>query len=170
MITRPTMQYSGFKFVEIGEFFLSDAPLDVTYRGQQDRITIELRLHKDEYKYASENVYIVSMNGEAVYVGEYSGTLAKRWLRRGKYIWHNKDVNVADAIRAGKDVRLHLLKDPFGHHSSGIAINVAKAIEHHILQSNPPAWNVRNKKATVRRAKNRSSTESGITIRSSGQP
>ncbi len=143
------MEFCNYKFIKVGRFSISDKPLNVTYNGKQDSVSVELKLDHDEYRDIGESVYLVLVNDAVKYVGEYSKSLSNRWIKRRKdnYIWHHQDINIAKALNERSEVLLYLLEDPFITHPCGIELNVSKAIEHDILQRAPAnlgLWNKRN--------------------------
>ena len=76
--------------------------------------------------------------------------MGDRWIKRKKdnYIWHEQDLNISNELKSGNEVLLYLIENPFLMYPNGIELNVAKAIEHDILQrvsSSHELWNKRNK-------------------------
>ena len=140
-------EFSGHRFIKVGEFVKSENPLQIKFDGHDAIISVELALYREEFKKIGESVYMITMNTEPVYVGEYSGTLEDRWLktRKSNYIWHNKDVQIAKYINEGNALCFYLARDIFVFTGAGKRINIAKSIEHDILQDNAlNLWNKRN--------------------------
>lgn len=72
----------GFEFVEVGEFYINEKPLNVTYDGKPDIVSVSLKLVNDEIKKVGESAYLVYVDDELAYVGEYLYNLENRWIKR----------------------------------------------------------------------------------------
>lgn len=139
--------FSGHKFVKVGEFVKSETPLQITFEGKPSVVSVELKLYQEDFRKIGESVYMVTVNARPVYVGEYSGTLESRWLKNGKgsYIWHNRDVDIVREVDQGNKLDFYLARDVFALTSTGKRVNIAKSIEHDILQDKDlDLWNKRN--------------------------
>jgi hypothetical protein len=143
-----TLENSKYEFVKVGQFVKSKAPLKVRFEGKDDEVTIELQLYHEDIKKVGECVYLVTVDGVPMYVGEYSRTLESRWLRSGNYIWHNKDLLIIEEVNSGKRVDFYLAKNVYVM-INGREINISKSIEHDILQVEHLPWNKRNAKVDV---------------------
>jgi hypothetical protein len=144
------MKFCDYEFIHVGKFVRTKKPLKVKFDGKQDQVTVELEFVNERVKEISESVYLVTVNSEVKYVGEYSKTLGDRWLKREKdnYIWHSQDISISDELRNEHKVLLYLIKNPFISHSNGHELNISKSIEHDILQRTPARhelWNKRNR-------------------------
>lgn len=138
------MNFLDYKFVEIGEFKISKIPLEVIYGGKADKVTVELELYSDKYKQIGESVYLIVLDGEPHYVGEYSKNLDSRWFKKENYIWHHKDIHISKALNNGAKVKLFLIDSPFINLENGNELNISKSIEHDILKKKNLKWNKRN--------------------------
>jgi hypothetical protein len=142
----------GFTFKLAGDFFINPIKSPKKYKWGDnqktfDHITTSINFMEDGADQKTEQAYVVTVDREVVYVGEFSGTLRERWLKVDNYIWHNKDHLIYKAILNGKNVSLWLIVDPCIKISSGLEINICKSIEHHILKNNNLLWNQRNNKS-----------------------
>ena len=136
----------GFKFVKVGEFYLTDKPYPVTFDGKQDSIKVCIKLVDELFLNSDESAYLVYVEDEIFYVGEFSYSLKDRWLRRENYVWHGIDDYVEAMLSPPneKKVSLWLTVDPYIIHGS-TRLNISKSIEQEILrQTQPmPVWNKR---------------------------
>lgn len=131
----------GYDFVKVGTFKLGEVR-EVTYRGKRVEIRVVLDLVHPDFKKADESVYILCVNDEPYYVGEYSYNLADRWLRGSGYIWHHKDDLVEEETKKGNSVTIWIIIDPYRTVGERNTINISKAIEQDILKKEyPPIWN-----------------------------
>lgn len=143
MTTKNTV--AGFEFVKLGDAYLSDKFVELTYNKKKQLWNVALKPVDERFLRAEESVYLVFVDETVVYVGEYSKTFRDRWLTKGCYIWHSVDVQIRDALNAGHQVSIWIAEFPYLPRPDGQLINVSKAIEHDILKSAfPPEWNKRN--------------------------
>ncbi|WP_039926872.1 hypothetical protein [Alcanivorax sp. DG881] len=143
-----TLENSKYEFVKVGRFVKSKTPLKVRFEGKDDEVTMELELCHEDIKKVGECVYLVTVDGVPVYVGEYSRTLESRWLRSGNYIWHNKDLLIVEEVNSGRRVDFYLAKNVYVMINER-EVNISKSIEHDILQVENLPWNTRNAKVDV---------------------
>ena len=80
------MKFCEYNFVHVGDFVRSDIPLEITFEGKPDKVTVDLELMNDRFRNIGESVYLVTVNSVVTYVGEYSKTLGERWIKRKKTI------------------------------------------------------------------------------------
>jgi hypothetical protein len=151
------MKFCEYIFIHVRNFVRSDTPLEITFDGKPNVITVDLNLLNENFRNIGESVYLITVNELVKYVGEYSKTLGERWIKRkkDKYIWHDQDINISNELKAGSKVSLYLIESPFCMLPNGIELNVAKAIEHDILQrapTSPELWNKRNKQLDLRQS------------------
>lgn len=137
---------NGFEFIKLGDVYLSDTPLKATHNGNTFDWYLSLKATDDRLLDAGESAYLVYFDDELVYIGEYSTTFAKRWLREKKYLWHSDtiDNNAKEAVLQGKQVTVWITKDPYVTTTCGREFNVSKVIEHQLLSMAPPVFNKRN--------------------------
>jgi len=134
----------GFEFAKIGTFHITDEPHPVIYDGLSDHIQVEMRLISEKFTNADESVYLIYVNDVLYYVGEYSYNLKERWgLRKGKYIWHHKDVEIEKELRKNNNVNIWIIVDPYVCTGDSSKINISKSIEQEILKRKMPIWNTR---------------------------
>lgn len=144
-----TKEYSGFSFIHAGDFFVNDIKSIKKYKwgdanDTHDNLSTCIKFSKEHLDQKIEQAYIVTVGETVVYVGEFSNSLRDRWLKVDNYIWHHKDHLIFEALTLKKDVSLWLVNDPWVETPSGLKINIAKSIEHHILKNNDLLWNQRN--------------------------
>ena len=136
----------GFKFVKVGEFYLSDKPYPVTFNGKADCIKVCIEFVDDLFMKSDESAYLVYVDDELHYVGDFSYNLEDRWLRRHNYVWHgiDEDIEATLSLPDKKKVSLWLTVDPYTIHEAK-KLNISKSIEQEILrQTKPmPKWNKR---------------------------
>jgi hypothetical protein len=136
---------AGFKFIEVGIFYVSDEPLEAKYNGKNTLASVCIKLRHDTFKKVGESAYILFVDEDLVYVGEYSYNLEDRWLKKGKYVWHHKDNDILKALKENRRVTLWLSMNPYITIENGNSINISKSIEQEILKRLPLPWNVRGK-------------------------
>lgn len=152
---RPRKSLLGFEFVKLGHAYLCEEPLKpkgkkagepLMYQGKQLDWRVALKLEDERFLRVGESAYLVTLNDELVYVGEYSKTFESRWLRDGRYIWHGDKVDnlIKKALLNNDLVEIWITASPFADIGQGEQINISKAIEHKILRLCPPPWNTRN--------------------------
>ena len=98
---------------------------------------------------SQRGVYVVTVNGSAVYVGKYARTLAKRWLyTRQNYIYHHTRHRIAELLAGKHDVRVYVADEQdlvrqisMGAQTSSPWINT-DGIERALIYTLKPAWNV----------------------------
>jgi hypothetical protein len=134
---------NGFEFVKVGNFYINNQPLEITYKGKKDKVSISLGLINEQFKNADESAYLICSEDELVYVGEFSYNLEDRWLRKKVYVWHHKDELIEQEILKNKNVSLWLIVNPFVQISDNTSINISKSIEQEILKKKKPLWNKR---------------------------
>ncbi len=135
---------SGFNFVKVGEFYKSSESLTVTYKGKKYDIDLAINFIDEVFKNSDESAYLILINDtERVYVGEFSYNLEDRWLRKGKYVWHDSDEKIIEELNKNNKVSLWLTVDPFYELPNGTKINISKSIEQEVLKNIYPDWNVR---------------------------
>jgi hypothetical protein len=78
---------NGFEFVKVGNFYINNQPLEITYKGKKDKVSISLGLINEQFKNADESAYLICSEDELVYVGEFSYNLEDRWLRKKVYLF-----------------------------------------------------------------------------------
>ena len=143
----------GWEFIKIGTFYCCKKPFEYSEKveGVKKTITYEhpaaLRLIDDYFLKASESAYVLKIDNEIKYVGEYSSTLQDRWLRRRKdttewLSWHsdNLDNKITSALKDSNEkseISLWLTVNPFLDGPNG-PINISKAIEQDFLLSDEP--------------------------------
>lgn len=134
----------GFEFAKIGTFHITEEPHPVICDGINDHIQVEMRLISEKFASADESVYLIYVNDVLHYVGEYSYSLKERWgLRKGRYIWHHKDVKIEEALRNNSIVDIWIIVEPYICTDDGSKINISKSIEQEILKRKKPIWNTR---------------------------
>lgn len=136
---------SGFKFVKIGEFYKCDEPYQVKFEGKEISIDLSIKLISDMFKQSDESAYLIFVNDNLVYVGEYSYNFEDRWLRKSKYVWHNTDDRIEEQLLLNNNVSLWLSVDPFIILPDDSRINISKSIEQEILKKEDLVWNKRGK-------------------------
>ena len=123
----------GFEFVKIGEAYLSDSPLEVTFNGEplKDwRLKLKLVVNEDILN-AEQSAYLVFNNSKLLYVGYYSNSFKKRWWKKKGYFWHGDilDNKVNKLVREeNNDVSVWLSVDPYVG-----KFNISKLIEDEII-------------------------------------
>lgn len=152
-MTETSIELQGFIFDLAGRFFINPIKSIRKYKWQENKV--------DRYEHIStciefieegtdqrqELAYIITVDDEIKYVGEYSKTLRLRWLKVDNYIWHHKDHLIFKALKQGCKVSLWLVNNPTVSTASGEVVNISKSIEHHILKNNLLEWNKRNNKS-----------------------
>ena len=113
-------------------------------RHHHDHITTSIEVVDADIEKRREAAYIVTVDQEVKYIGEFSNSLRDRWIKVENYIWHHKDHLIFDALNRGCDVSLSLVDNPEVSLPSGELVNISKAIEHHILKHHKLEWNMRN--------------------------
>lgn len=146
-----TKEFCGFTFIHAGDFYINTIKSPKKYKwgdvnNTYDHITTCIRFSEENLPDKVEQAYIITVDNEVVYVGEFSNSLRDRWLKTDNYIWHNKDHLIYAELTRKAEVALWLTKDPYVDISGGLKINISKSIEHHILKNNNLAWNQRHNK------------------------
>lgn len=150
------IELHGFIFELVGTFKIGEkSPRKYKWTDHKgphhDHITTMLEFTSEDTAQRRETAYLITVDDGIKYVGEFSNTLRDRWLKVGNYIWHHKDHLIFEALEAGNNVSLWLMKDPMMTMPHGEMINISKAAEHHILKANSAAdrftWNQRNRKS-----------------------
>ncbi len=138
---------SGFDFVKIGTAEICEQGVIVKQRGGEYLWNLSLNLINDDFADAEQSAYVVYVESELVYAGQYSKSFADRWLKQRKYFWHSENVddNVHEHVKNGKDVSVWLSINPYLEGPHGEMINVNKAIEQKIIEQYNPQWNSRGK-------------------------
>ena len=145
-----TIALEGFAFRHVGDFFINPVKSPKKYKwGDKenkicDYITTCIRFIEDGLDKKEELAYIVTVNNDVVYVGEFSNSFRDRWLKIDNYIWHHKDHLIYQALCNKSEVSLWFIVDPYIKSLSGVKLNISKSIEHHILKNINVEWNIRN--------------------------
>ena len=149
------LNVAGFDFIKLGHAYLCERALlpkgknagkPLIYNKKELDWRVALKFDDERFRQVGESAYLVTLNGDVVYVGEYSNTFESRWLRDGQYIWHGDTVDneIKKALTNDEVIELWITVSPFINLGPNEQINVSKAIEHKILQLYPPKWNRRN--------------------------
>jgi len=140
------MEIHGFKFYLCGRFYNNSLPSKRSYKwdGETKPLYTSIEFIDSNTDSKEELAYIVTVNNEAKYVGEFSKTLRDRWLKTECYTWHHKDHLIESAISNGDLVELWLLLNPVVELPTSVSLNISKAVEHHLLKNQVFDWNKRN--------------------------
>jgi len=145
-----TIKVSGFDFIKVGKAIHCDKGIQTTYKGKPLHWHLALDLIHEDFADAEQSTYLVYVDNELVYVGEYSSSFEKRWLKRRRDFWHSDNIDnkvkklVGDG-KNGKDVSVWLSLDPYVIGPNNEMININKAIEQMIIEQHEPIWNKRGK-------------------------
>ena len=145
-----SMMIENFTFNHVGDFYRNEIRSKKQYswgdknNKQKGHLYTCINLFDDDFDKATELAYLVTVDEEVMYVGEFSNSFRDRWLITENYIWHHKDELIRDALREGKKVSLWFINEPCSEVYPGVNINICKSIEHHILKNKNLAWNKRN--------------------------
>lgn len=145
-----SINVEGFTFNHVGDFHINSTKSAKKYTwgktGEKrcEQLVTCIRLFEDSLKKMKELAYLVTVDGEPMYVGEFSNSFENRWLKVDNYVWHHKDDLIYDDLKKKKKVALWFVEDPFVDISSGVKLNISKSIEHHILKNKTLKWNIRN--------------------------
>ncbi len=139
-----TQTIYGFDFVKIGEFYENKEPL-ITRNKKPYNLCINLI--DDGFAKLGESAYVVLVEDEIRYVGEYVYNFKDRWLRQEIYSWHHIDHNIPSVLEEDKSVTIWVTINPYITIGDN-EINISKSIENEILKNhtNPDRlWNKRGK-------------------------
>lgn len=138
---------AGFDFIKIGTAERCDTGVKVKQRGSEYQWHLALNLIHDDFADAEQSTYLVYVENDLVYVGEYTSSFAERWLKQRKYFWHSENVDdkVNAQVKDGKNVSVWISVDPYLDGPNGEVINVNKALEQRIIEQYNPPWNSRGK-------------------------
>lgn len=134
---------SGFEFVKVGEFSISDAPCQL----KNGPLTVKLDLYIQDFEKADETAYFITCDDKIVYVGEYTYNLKDRWLTRGHANHHMHD-NIENSLNNKQQLFLWLCISPYCDIAGNEKLNVSKSLEHKIMSNHKnhnDLWNKRNK-------------------------
>jgi hypothetical protein len=142
-----TINLAGFDFIKIGTAERCGTGVKVKQRKKEYQWHLALNLIHDDFADAEQSTYLVYVEDELVYVGEYTSSFAERWLKQRKYFWHSENVDdkVNDHVKNGKKVSVWISVNPYLDGPNGEMINVNKAIEQRIIEQYLPPWNKRGK-------------------------
>ncbi|MGL6258802.1 hypothetical protein [Vibrio sp. WXL210] len=140
------MLFDGFEFVKVADFFTA-APCEYKRRKQDGEWTAALELVTDVVRQAERNCYIIVVDGQPRYAGEYMYNMQDRMIKTVNgvdYFDHHKFNQVQDALAAGSKVELFIVADPYTM-MGGRPRNAAKMIEQELIDHNSDelTWNVR---------------------------
>jgi hypothetical protein len=145
-----TINVEGFTFNHVGDFYINPIKSAKKYtwgeKGdkQCDHLSTCISLFEDFSDETKELVYLVTVDEEVSFVGEFSNSFRDRWLKTDNYIWHHKGHLIDDALIKNRKVSLWFVVDPYLDTLSGVKLNISKSIEHHILKNRSLDWNKRN--------------------------
>lgn len=145
-------EYFGFQFTKIGFAVLSDIKTDVKYRGEMIKdwdVVIEFLYPGCEL--AGQSTYLVFVDDQLKYAGEYSGTFQERWILPRNGVWYiahsDNDFRIQDLLRSDEppEISIWLCSDPFIVASDGERWNNNLALERRIITELQPEWNKRGR-------------------------
>ncbi|MEY8241892.1 MAG: hypothetical protein RPT25_16210 [Cycloclasticus sp.] len=134
---------AGFDFIKTGTFYRASSSITRKYKGKDEALYLSLKLIDEDIKRVGESAYLLLVDDELVYVGEYSRNLANRWLVKGNYVWHHKDLDIIAAMADESSVTIWLVTDPFVMLKNGTKLNISKSIEQEVLRQHDLPWNKR---------------------------
>lgn len=104
--------YFGFQFAKIGIAALSDNKTDFTYQGKviQGWDVVISFLHSG-CESVGQSTYLIFVNDQLKYAGEYSGTFQERWLLPRNGLWYLQHSENDNRIQ---DVAVHFLNTTDG--------------------------------------------------------
>lgn len=132
------IKISGFEFVKIAEFFINQVTYKVTKGGKPVSLDVSIKLIDQRFEKLDESAYVIMSGEEIVYVGEFSYSLKHRWIKGNNYAWHGTVDKIKIELQKLKPVSLWVTANPFSRR-----INISKSIEHEILKTKLPPWNIR---------------------------
>jgi len=145
-----TKDINGFIFNHVGDFYINSVRSVKKYTWwekkdkKREHLSTCIQLFDDNSDKVKELVYLVTVDGNVMYVGDFSNSFRARWLKTENYTWHHKDHLIEDELIKRKKVSLWFIADPYVNTTSGVELNISKSIEHHILKNNNLNWNKRN--------------------------
>ncbi len=131
---------SGFRFVKVGQFLLSDKP----YQFKNWTSKIVLSLYDKKYEKADETVYLVMSDHEILYVGEFTYNLKDRWISKN-HVNHHMHNNIEELLTRGKNLSIWLAISPYCETPEIGELNISKSLEQWIMREYQPKWNSRSK-------------------------
>lgn len=143
----------GFEFVKIGIILQTETKTDVRYREQTALdwdIVVEFIYPGCEK--ASQSTYLMFVDDELKYAGQYSGVFSDRWLLHRNGLWyldHSKiDFRVQKLLKSDNppEVSIWLAMHPYLTATDGEIWNVNKALEQRIIFELQPEWNYTGKR------------------------
>ena len=144
------MIFDDIEFVKVADFEEA-SPRAYTVGGKKsdDKWTASLKMLDERYAKAERNCYLIVVDGNPVYVGEYQWNLATRMIQLDKsngllYFNHHKWKEVQTELENGRKVELFLCLYPYVRLGNRIE-NAAKTIEQSLLDGNSQklVWNKR---------------------------
>lgn len=135
----------GFDFIQIGSFYKNETPLNVRYNNKDSKVWVSLKLADEKFKQIKKSTYLIYVDDKLMYVGSYSNTLEHRWIKKGEYIWHHKDIQIQEKLEEGKMVSLWILENPEFELKDchRLPLNISRSLEQEIIDKNKPLWNRR---------------------------
>jgi|SRR5690554_5771671 len=135
----------GYQFLKVATACFCEEGIRPIFDGNDIHWRVALDIIFPETLSAEQSVYLVFVgeDSDPVYVGQYSETFEKRWLKAKKYVWHseNVDMKIKGALEAGKEVTVWLSLNPYVKTTDGRVLNVNKAIEQLLIDKLKPQWN-----------------------------
>jgi len=140
--------FFGFHFVKVAKISLTETKTDVRY-GEQTAFDWDVVV---EFIYpgceqASQSTYLVFVDDELKYAGQYSGVFSDRWLLRRNGLWyldHSKmDYHIQTLLQSDNppEVSVWLTLHPYLTSPDGETWNINKALEQKIIYELQPEWN-----------------------------
>lgn len=147
------MELEGYQFVKVATAYFCDEGIHPRFNGEPIHWCVALDVITPEVLSAEQSAYMVLVGEDSspVYIGQYSQTFERRWLKSKKYVWHseNVDMKIKGALDAGKEVTVWLSLNPYARTIDGRILNVNKAIEQLLIDRLKPEWNTVGKGAST---------------------
>ena len=133
-------------FVKVGSFYIADEPwTGYDKKHGYWKVISKFQPVHDAVLKADENVYLVIVNDDIVYVGEYIYNLEDRWFKNSNgYVNHHIWKEIDEELKQRNDVSLWLCHYPYIDLPDGSELNIAKSLEQRIIDEYKPKWNKRN--------------------------
>ena len=143
-----TKAYFGFKFAKVAVADLTTTTTDIKYNGEVTKDwDLVLEFIYPDGEFADQSTYLVFVDDQLKYVGQYSGIFADRWLlkRNGVfYIDHSKnDYEIQKLLKSPDppEISIWLSLAPFLTAPDGERWNINKALEQRMILEFQPEWN-----------------------------
>ncbi len=85
-MTYKQKKYAGFDFIEVGHFYESNDSHDVRWNGKNISINLCIKLIDPSICKIGESAYLILVEDDVMYAGEYSYNFEDRWLKKEKYV------------------------------------------------------------------------------------